>query len=186
MSTKKIVDMAKRGKSVYVIKNLVTGYVKIGISGDVKNRLSSLICSGGCKMELMYSTLKITNSEYIEKTMHKRFGYCRVMGEWFNVKHEVVVEYLKSIENKFMYDDISSLYLDNLSVKEISEITNKSRQYIHKAIEAFYNNPYDSSKEISITRYDRVGRNRYKHKDSGAVIDVMYVDGKFIDVTGTC
>jgi hypothetical protein len=69
---------------VYVMYNLETGRVKIGITGDIKNRLYSIITASGCIVVVLYVSKSIKNAEYIEGQIHNELKDYRLIGEWFN------------------------------------------------------------------------------------------------------
>lgn len=48
----------KEPKSIYIIKNLENGRIKIGISENIKSRFENLVCASGCKLELLYVSKK--------------------------------------------------------------------------------------------------------------------------------
>jgi Meiotically Up-regulated Gene 113 (MUG113) protein len=67
-------------------------YIKIGISNNVKSRLSGLQTSNPKKLSLL-SSIECPDSTYageLERTLHERFSESRASGEWFKLDWETV------------------------------------------------------------------------------------------------
>lgn len=79
---------------VYIIKNPITNLLKIGITNNIKRRVSQLQCASGCELEVVYCTPVSDNSKEIEKSLHLRFADFRQYGEWFNLESDMVVNEL--------------------------------------------------------------------------------------------
>ena len=69
--------------TVYVIKNELTGNVKIGISRDPVARLKQLQVGNDGKLTLL-CTISASNGFSDESTLHNRFERYNVRGEWFS------------------------------------------------------------------------------------------------------
>lgn len=65
---------------VYFAQNPHYGWVKIGYSSDVRNRLSALSTGAGCDLHLLRY---LDGGRPTERWLHKRFSDLRVKGEWF-------------------------------------------------------------------------------------------------------
>jgi hypothetical protein len=76
---------------VYVMYNIDTKRIKIGITGDIKSRLNSIITASGSIVVVLYVSEPMRNAEYLEGQIHNELKEFRVIGEWFNVGVEVAV-----------------------------------------------------------------------------------------------
>lgn len=74
-----------RKQSIYAIKNVDTGKIKIGITENIENRLSGLISSSGCNMQLICHSCKIENAKIVENEIHYFFKDKKYIGEWFDI-----------------------------------------------------------------------------------------------------
>ena len=80
---------------VYIIKNMDTGNIKIGVSNDVQKRLNTFRTGNDCQLELVYKSVICSNSFSIEQSVHEYFKYYRVRGEWFKVNESEVIRFLE-------------------------------------------------------------------------------------------
>ena len=119
-------------KNVYLIHNPLFGLTKIGISNNVKTRLTNLESSCGVSLELFYYTLPCDNSELIEKEMHETFKNDRAKGEWFCTDKEILKEEL--LKKKLIIPMFVSMFLRGVSINKIASINDVSRQYIQKLL----------------------------------------------------
>ena len=80
---------------VYYITNAEMSMVKIGITNNVKNRISSMQTSTGYYLKLAKAIEFDSREEAFEaeRFLHKEFGYCRrkpheihTTSEWFDIK----------------------------------------------------------------------------------------------------
>ena len=123
--------LEKKYKCVYVIQNKCANVLKIGITSDINQRLNTLMAHSGCEMIVLYSTIPVSNSELIEKTMHEFFKEYRFYGEWFKCESNIVVNKLKQYENEFgLPDDVALKYLSGISVSVLANENNVTRQAI--------------------------------------------------------
>lgn len=75
----------------YFIKDPSTGLIKIGRSINPKERLSSIQCGSGVKLELM-----AVIGKDVERKLHKRFAEYRQVGEWFEDRDGLIAEYIRN------------------------------------------------------------------------------------------
>jgi Rha family phage regulatory protein len=87
-------SQSKDKQLVYIIKNAVTGLVKVGITNNIERRLSQLECATGCELEVVYLHPIADNSKDIERKVHERFADYRQRGEWFNLDVNELINYL--------------------------------------------------------------------------------------------
>ena len=80
---------------VYIIKNMDTGNIKIGVSNDVQKRLNTFRTGNDCQLELVYKSVVCSNSFSIESSVHEYFKDYRVRGEWFKVNESEVIRFLE-------------------------------------------------------------------------------------------
>jgi hypothetical protein len=83
---------------VYVIKNSITGLIKIGITNNLKRRLNQLECATGCELEVVFCSPVSDNSKDLEKYLHTRFSDFRCRGEWFDVSSDLVVNAITQLD----------------------------------------------------------------------------------------
>ncbi len=85
----------KRGRSIYFVEAI--GLIKIGITGDVDNRLSELQVGSPAPLRLLFSTRGTTRQEH---ALHCYFTEERVRGEWFKASKRLLafIEELRSCD----------------------------------------------------------------------------------------
>ena len=83
-------------RHVYVIVNQDTKNVKIGITDDIKTRVSALQFAGGCFLDVKYLSPKIYDAPIIERELHEHFKEYRYLGEWFKINYKDVLNYIKN------------------------------------------------------------------------------------------
>ena len=179
-----------RVKSIYVIENKEINRCKVGYAEEVKNRYNAIMNQSGCKMDLIYSSPPIVNFKQIESNIHKRFKYCRYIGEWFNTNPESILKYIESIKDKFIIDEILTEYYTNRNISNVAKKFNVSRQAIMKRLgksideaDVKLNNIEETKREeiinntpINISNYKRIGKNKYLDKDGNKLI-IEYKNG---------
>lgn len=92
-------------KCVYVIHNVELNRVKIGITDNIRARMSTLTGSSGCKLELKYTTPYFRKAKMLESLAHSRFKEFKVIGEWFDVSPKIAIRFLKGKLSKYMQQD---------------------------------------------------------------------------------
>lgn len=75
-------------------ENLVDQRIKIGISKNPIQRLRNLQTGNSRRLALM-GWIDSKNDRKLEKEFHQKYSDLRVIGEWFEINHEVVLELLK-------------------------------------------------------------------------------------------
>lgn len=105
---------------VYVLYNRNTGLYKIGITTQIKNRLSALMTSSGCIIDLVLLLQLHTeydeSSNRVEKLLHKFFNSKRTHGEWFKLNLKSLLAIRKLfwlIEGEDIEDNLKH-HLDSL------------------------------------------------------------------------
>ncbi|MDP2590393.1 GIY-YIG nuclease family protein [Vibrio splendidus] len=75
-------------------ENLIVQRIKIGISKSPVQRLRNLQTGNSRRLALM-GWIDSDNDRKLEKEFHQKYSDVRVIGEWFEINHEVVLELLK-------------------------------------------------------------------------------------------
>lgn len=86
---------SKLRQYIYVIKNPLTNYVKIGVAQNPEQRLKQLMTGAGTELELCYKSMICSNAFEIEKKAHDMFKEQSVFGEWFNVDVQEATEFIE-------------------------------------------------------------------------------------------
>jgi hypothetical protein len=69
---------------VYVFKRIRDGIYKIGVTGNLRSRASSIACSCGSHLELV-AALDTDYAYQTEQELHQHFNNKRLPGEWFEL-----------------------------------------------------------------------------------------------------
>lgn len=91
----------KAFKVVYVILNEETNRVKIGITGNVEDRLANIISQAGCCMKLSYTTPRLKYAKELEQSAHRYFDKKRYLGEWFDISPFEAINFLEKNTQHF-------------------------------------------------------------------------------------
>lgn len=115
--------MAKEAikRSLYVATHAYTSLTKVGISNDPTTRMNSIKTYVGADMTLEYESPRLDNPLEIERLVHTHFAEKRIRGEWINETPEKIIEYIKTIEDKFDSPEYNCLYCD-FEIKPTPEI----------------------------------------------------------------
>lgn len=70
---------------VYGVKNMNTGYIKIGASKDINKRLCQLQVANTDELQIVYISELVDNMYELEKEYHNVFKNKLIRGEWFNI-----------------------------------------------------------------------------------------------------
>lgn len=76
-------------RTVYLIQEGWRGHVKIGITGDVSQRLKSLKTSCPQPLKIL-AHKRFPYAGEIEQELHQKFETYRVRGEWFNIPEHIL------------------------------------------------------------------------------------------------
>lgn len=116
--------------TVYIAMKLSDGSVKIGTSGNVKSRLSSIAFDEKSKMLLLR---ELDGSFGEEKWMHIRFSDRNICGEWFQFDPEMMTV---EIPEDFQCHVDKRVMERNLLSQKVSAAMNGVRECDQKIIEA--------------------------------------------------
>ncbi|HCG8575818.1 GIY-YIG nuclease family protein [Vibrio parahaemolyticus] len=80
----------------FIIENedLINQRIKIGISTDPIKRLKNLQTGNSRRLALM-GWINSNNDRELERELHQKYQAQRVIGEWFEINHEIVLDLLK-------------------------------------------------------------------------------------------
>lgn len=117
---KEFIDMMFNGKTdnVYVLYNPITKLFKIGVSTNMKQRISNIQTSSGCNV---YTVMVLELDPYydenvytVESLLHKFFNKKRIKGEWFNLNIKDIIQIRNlfySIEGEWFTDNVKEVFL---------------------------------------------------------------------------
>ena len=80
---------------VYIIKNLDSNNLKVGVGSDPLKRLKQLQTGSDSELSLVYTSFLCSNAFSLENDIHNRFKDSHVRGEWFKVNEREVINYLE-------------------------------------------------------------------------------------------
>lgn len=84
------INIPTEHKHVYIIHDIDSDIYKIGISKNIKTRLSNLDTSNPHNLKI-YKTYKLKNAKGMEKQLHKQYEHLNVKGEWFKLSEEDLI-----------------------------------------------------------------------------------------------
>ena len=119
-------------KSVYLILNVETQKLKIGVSGNIKRRLDTLIYACGCKLELIYASPLIEKPMNLEGKLHELFKEYRSYGEWFTIGYSEPLKELKRLEKDYKRCIVYDMFERGLNPTKIAKELGVSRTAIVK------------------------------------------------------
>ena len=80
---------------VYIIKNLNSNNLKVGVGSDPLKRLKQLQTGSDSELSLVYTSFLCSNAFSLENDIHNRFKDSHVRGEWFKVNEREIINYLE-------------------------------------------------------------------------------------------
>lgn len=110
---------------VYVIEQVSTGHVKIGVADDVYSRLKSLQTASPVLLVLRHTIIcKDRKSAYaIESMWHGVYAEQRISGEWFNVPADTIVS---DIERAIaLAHHLQPVHVEKVEVEKIKIVKQK-------------------------------------------------------------
>lgn len=75
---------------IYLIRQIGTNLVKIGISCDPKSRVKMLNCGNAVSLELIFFK-KVRGARLLEARLHEEYSECRRHGEWFELNEQALM-----------------------------------------------------------------------------------------------
>lgn len=106
---------AKKEEYVYLLKNELTGFHKVGITIDIDRRVSALECQNGCSLTIVAYVLLEKwcdeSAKLSEKAIHEYFKEKRLKGEWFILEYNDVISIvdmflsIEGLDTFYAYDD---------------------------------------------------------------------------------
>jgi len=89
---------------VYLIKDSLTGYIKIGKSKHPQKRLAQLQTGTGGKLVLLQA-FDVENDLVVEKRLHQMFWKSRKRGEWFHFPSEDYISFIVSFIGELLTNE---------------------------------------------------------------------------------
>ena len=80
---------------VYIIKNLDSSNIKVGVGSEPLKRLKQLQTGSDSELSLVYTSFLCSNAFSLENDIHNRFKDSHIRGEWFKISEKEVVSYLE-------------------------------------------------------------------------------------------
>lgn len=195
----------ERSQSVYVVFNPDTNRTKVGVSENMRQRLSNLIADSGCKLQLIYNTVRILNAEFYESKIHERLKEYNYLGEWFTLDCNKIKEIVISETKNATVDSIVRQYSEGATIPELMGMSGMSRSGIVKHLKLSNEwNKNDTNKSVTIeikkpnlmkdgitSGYDkRVEQNIYTNNNNEKFVYRIYVNRifkeRFFDTLEQC
>lgn len=159
---------------LYIIKNTITGYIKIGITKDVKSRMINLEGACGCRLELLFKSRKISDAKGLELLTHERFAKYRKIGEWFG--------------GGILVSQVENFILEH--IEEYDSPITEQREYITKEVYVIveHTKPKDDVRtkgeqyvlDEPLSHFVRISKNKYRHRKSGDVYEIKYSNKQWL------
>jgi hypothetical protein len=184
------------GQWVYFIKGHgVYDKIKIGLTNNMKKRLSTLQTGNHNKLEIV-AHIKTHNMKQLETSLHNHFDYCRTAGEWFTLTMDNVGEFLDYYRDTGGFLDLQQ-ETDNKETNSDEELDveemNGSEEELdgHKTLKTFYKHIYDTkpswyleNKFVNFSQIVEAYREYFEDYDTKSMVisrqlnNVLYKKGK--------
>lgn len=86
--------LAPKGKYIYIVRDVVSGYFKIGKAADVISRVSNMETGNPNGIQLI-DFFSVSNDLWAESMLHRRFAKQRYRREWFALSNKDIEEIRK-------------------------------------------------------------------------------------------
>jgi hypothetical protein len=83
----------------YVVGGNIVDAYKIGITGNMQNRMASMRTSNPNQIDIIFCSDTINFSTTVEAYLHQRFSNDNIRGEWFNITEEIVNEVIAELSS---------------------------------------------------------------------------------------
>ena len=93
-------------KQIYVAKNEYSVLVKVGATSNASSRMQALSHATGGPMKLLYETHPTLKWSEFESTVHRNFISNRTCGEWFDIDPQELIDFIKELEQHFIFEQI--------------------------------------------------------------------------------
>jgi len=101
-----------RRNFVYILSNSDNGYLKIGVSGNVDERVKQLQTGSWARLSIEYRSMVCSNSFDIESTVHRKLKEKQVMGEWYDVSVSDAISLIE-LENHQLKTPLLKAYYED-------------------------------------------------------------------------
>ncbi len=108
----------KELKSLYVASHDYTSLTKVGVSVNSVSRLQGFTSTVGSELALYYESPLLENWREIEADVLNHFKEFRTGGEWINKTPKEIIDYIKSVKNRFNNKDYTDLKDKLLTLEE--------------------------------------------------------------------
>ena len=116
----------KELKSLYVATHDYTSLTKVGVSVNSISRLQGFTNTVGSELALYYESPLLENWREIEADVLNNFKEFRTGGEWINKSPKEIIDYIKSIKNRFNnkeYTDLKDRCI-TIELEKVNEVVN--------------------------------------------------------------
>ena len=113
-------------KSLYAATHDYTSLTKVGVSVNSISRLQGFTNTVGSELALYYESPLLENWREIEADVLNNFKEFRTGGEWINKSPKEIIDYIKSIKNRFNnkeYTDLKDRCI-TIELEKVNEVVN--------------------------------------------------------------
>lgn len=134
---------------VYFVQSVLTKQIKIGITADVKKRISTIKQTNGDLIFLGF--IYCENYLEKEKEMHNIFSENRTYGEWFNITVESCLDKILFNDGKVVNQKYSESLIieDGVLLSDLTSYLSNTDKHNYKVVLEYIKN-----KTFKNTRYD--------------------------------
>lgn len=169
--------------TIYVFTNEHLGLHKVGITSDIKQRLSVITNSSGVQIKLNYRTIPMPRAiaQEIEKKIHTNLKEFRTFGEWFKVDLKEILSTIRVFDRDMIPSEDYKLLMSGKTVTEIANIYGVSTAAISKRFALLGVSP-NGKQDFELNtkgKFNRISENIYSN---GYCFQVKkYVGGKLYE-----
>jgi len=106
---------------IYLAQQVGSNLYKIGSSYDPDSRIKQLQTANGEKIQLI-ETFETSYKFKLEKSLHRKFIQHQTLGEWFALREEDVLNFIKICK---IQEDYFNLLIENNTYIQDRELKNK-------------------------------------------------------------
>lgn len=102
---------------VYLISELSNGgRFKIGITKNPVNKRMKQLQTGNSNEIFVVNEYNTKNYKEVERYLHRKYNPDKAMGEWFELSHNDVVNFIKTAKH---YDDLINSFIPDITKYDI-------------------------------------------------------------------
>lgn len=122
-----------KGKKIYVMSN-DHGQCKIGMTSDLKQRLSAIRC-GQPSASVEFSSKTLNNYAEVERACHKMLSNHSAGGEWFSLNHKSAIKTVRGvIADIGVFQDSKDTFDRELFESNLKQIKVTASGYLSSAL----------------------------------------------------